>query len=247
MKQILNGLEYSLEGIGKDPVMRSIFCMIKTEREKKIAAGQDKQEVDKLFIIAVERLKAGKINNCEKCSASMLLFDFLKDPLRATCHDDKTCEKNMTAARNMKLKIELISKASVLLNSIKDQIPDAPLGVYRGGDGIESEGSLVTYSDNMLRAIQKDAAINTINECIRAIEKLEDGTYGECDECESHIPKVRMNLHPHSVLCTKCKSAEEEQRKKTPPCRTIGANTGIDMQCLQRQIHDLSRVTPLKQ
>lgn len=41
---------------------------------------------------------------------------------------------------------------------------------------------------------------------VRAIEKLEDGTYGLCDRCGVLIPEERLEARPWSVLCVRCAS-----------------------------------------
>jgi DnaK suppressor protein len=35
----------------------------------------------------------------------------------------------------------------------------------------------------------------------RALQKLEDGTYGICDRCGKLIPEERLEARPWSVLC----------------------------------------------
>ena len=42
----------------------------------------------------------------------------------------------------------------------------------------------------------------------RALEKIEDGTYGVCDSCENPIPAGRLRVVPQSVLCMDCAKAE---------------------------------------
>lgn len=37
-----------------------------------------------------------------------------------------------------------------------------------------------------------------------ALERIEDGTYGDCDECGLRIPKARLNALPYAPLCVKC-------------------------------------------
>jgi DnaK suppressor protein len=38
----------------------------------------------------------------------------------------------------------------------------------------------------------------------RALEKLDEGTYGVCDECERPIAPKRLAAMPESVLCIAC-------------------------------------------
>ena len=37
-----------------------------------------------------------------------------------------------------------------------------------------------------------------------ALERIEDGSYGQCDECGSKIPKARLNALPYAPHCVKC-------------------------------------------
>jgi DnaK suppressor protein len=39
---------------------------------------------------------------------------------------------------------------------------------------------------------------------LRALEKLEDGTYGICDSCGEPIAPARLRFAPESVLCIAC-------------------------------------------
>lgn len=39
---------------------------------------------------------------------------------------------------------------------------------------------------------------------LRALEKLEDGTYGICDSCGAPIAPARLRFAPESVLCISC-------------------------------------------
>ena len=49
-------------------------------------------------------------------------------------------------------------------------------------------------------------------DCIEgALERIEDGTYGQCEECGVKIPKARLNAIPYAPLCVKC-AAQLERR-----------------------------------
>lgn len=43
-----------------------------------------------------------------------------------------------------------------------------------------------------------------------ALERLEDGTYGVCEECGVKIPKKRLNAIPFAAMCVKCASQYEQ-------------------------------------
>ena len=46
-----------------------------------------------------------------------------------------------------------------------------------------------------------------------AIERLHNGTYGKCLDCDQMIPEGRLRVRPHAIYCIKCKSKREEQLK----------------------------------
>lgn len=42
-------------------------------------------------------------------------------------------------------------------------------------------------------------------EIIKALEKLDDGTYGKCENCGNEIPIERLEAIPTASLCVTCK------------------------------------------
>lgn len=42
-----------------------------------------------------------------------------------------------------------------------------------------------------------------------ALERIEDGTYGLCEECGAKIPKKRLDALPYATLCVRCASQRE--------------------------------------
>jgi DnaK suppressor protein len=53
-------------------------------------------------------------------------------------------------------------------------------------------------------AAKELAAMRT--EVARALEKIDDGTYGICDRCGTVILEERLEVRPWSVLCVRCAS-----------------------------------------
>ena len=53
-----------------------------------------------------------------------------------------------------------------------------------------------------------------LNKVISALERIENGTYGECQECGEEISPERLKARPESRLCVACKElAEKSQRR----------------------------------
>jgi DnaK suppressor protein len=46
----------------------------------------------------------------------------------------------------------------------------------------------------------------------RALSKLDEGTYGDCDVCGKPIARARLQAMPDSVMCLDCAAAERSRR-----------------------------------
>src|SRR5689334_22818631 len=44
----------------------------------------------------------------------------------------------------------------------------------------------------------------TLDSIEGALEKIEDGVYGQCEECDNPISKMRLQAIPYAALCIKC-------------------------------------------
>ena len=55
--------------------------------------------------------------------------------------------------------------------------------------------------------------VGLLREVDAALERVTDGTYGICVECESPIPKERLVIMPFARLCVNCQA--EIERSKT--------------------------------
>lgn len=45
---------------------------------------------------------------------------------------------------------------------------------------------------------------DTLGRIEAALERIEAGVYGSCEECEAVIPKLRLNAIPFTNVCVKC-------------------------------------------
>jgi len=68
-----------------------------------------------------------------------------------------------------------------------------------GSDNFEQEFtiSLMETEEDMLGRI--DAAL----------DRIDDGSFGRCMQCEGAIPKARLNAIPYTPVCIKCAEAQE--------------------------------------
>jgi DnaK suppressor protein len=59
----------------------------------------------------------------------------------------------------------------------------------------------------------REQECDLINEIMDALEKLEDGTYGICEECQEDISEKRLWASPMTTLCMECKAKQEERQR----------------------------------
>ena len=76
--------------------------------------------------------------------------------------------------------------------------------------------------DEMRSGISRDVTIEQLNQQTRlgreirsALEKLNSGGYGICEECEKPISWRRLDAVPWAPLCVKCQ-ARKERRERHP-------------------------------
>ena len=50
-----------------------------------------------------------------------------------------------------------------------------------------------------------------LQEVEAALDRIERGIYGVCEDCEKRIPKARLDVVPYATLCVECKRAEERE------------------------------------
>ena len=69
-----------------------------------------------------------------------------------------------------------------------------------GSDNYEQEFTL------SLLATEED----TLSLIENALQRIEEGTYGICLDCQGIIPKTRLNAIPYAPLCVKCASERDQ-------------------------------------
>ena len=50
-----------------------------------------------------------------------------------------------------------------------------------------------------------------LREIDAALDRLKEGSFGICEECEKAIPKARLAVIPYARLCISCKQDEEKE------------------------------------
>ena len=121
------------------------------------------------------------------------------------------------------------------LNKLKSQLEAERAKIADGLNHIERDnlnrsqrdaaGDLSGYSfhmadmatDNFDREFSLDIASNEqgmLNRIDEALKKIQEGTYGVCENCEKPISSKRLKAVPSAKLCIKCKEEEEKKARR---------------------------------
>jgi DnaK suppressor protein len=83
-------------------------------------------------------------------------------------------------------------------------------GFSLGNDGIQDIGddAANTYARQVLLGLseRERALLHQIDD---ALDRIDDGTFGVCDECGDNIGESRLEAVPYAILCVECKANEE--------------------------------------
>jgi RNA polymerase-binding protein DksA len=88
----------------------------------------------------------------------------------------------------------------------------------------ESSGDLI-YSDHMAdmgsASMEREKAFlfasrdgAYLDQLDKAVQRLDDGTYGVCRVCDIEIPKARLEAVPTTKICVTCKELEAKEKAK---------------------------------
>ena len=65
--------------------------------------------------------------------------------------------------------------------------------------------------DRKLQGDLEEQEWNKLKQVEAALEKVENGEYGICDQCEKKIPEARLKIIPYTEFCTHCLSEIEKK------------------------------------
>ncbi len=115
--------------------------------------------------------------------------------------------KKQEALRKM-----LMEKKRVIWNDVKDKLFQQLGKDYRSEiDAVLDEGDkalsdLAEETGFTLVDLRRD----TLEKIDHALKKLEEGTYGICEDCGNEISEQRLKALPFAVHCVECKQRREE-------------------------------------
>lgn len=70
-------------------------------------------------------------------------------------------------------------------------------------DPSTAEGGTLSFEYEMARELD-EAAADRVRQIEHAKDRMNNGTYGVCEDCGTDIPLERLNFMPHVTLCVEC-------------------------------------------
>ncbi len=69
-------------------------------------------------------------------------------------------------------------------------------------------------SNRSIELRKRDRERKLIVKIKKALVKIQEGTYGECEDCSDDITGERLRARPEATLCIKCKEDQEQLEKR---------------------------------
>jgi RNA polymerase-binding protein DksA len=80
------------------------------------------------------------------------------------------------------------------------------------------EGTGDDHADAGAKTFEREHEISLANnsrvmleQSLRALARLDDGTYGRCENCDQPVGKMRLQAFPRATLCMSCKKLQERR------------------------------------
>lgn len=112
-----------------------------------------------------------------------------------------TLHRERLLALRARLRGDMIQMADNALNKDHSHATSMPTDMAElGTDNFDQELtlSLLGTEKNALEQIQA------------AIERIDDGSFGRCEECGVKIPQARLEAIPYAAMCVQCASKQEQ-------------------------------------
>jgi DnaK suppressor protein len=144
-----------------------------------------------------------------------------------------TKETSAKGDRYDELKHMLEDRRREILNEVQSRIKDVRTegagGISTGVLDAEETSVADIQEDIELALIQMKAeTLARINE---ALERVEEGTYGRCNDCGQEITPQRLRALPFAIRCRDCEEARERasERERQMSSRRSAASLFLDL------------------
>lgn len=106
----------------------------------------------------------------------------------------------------------------LLLDEMKGLLSEADKTVHEMADDAshfpDPTDRATQESDRTFELRIRDRERKLVNKIREALERIDDGSFGICEECGEEISEGRLKARPVTTLCINCKMEAEEKEKR---------------------------------
>jgi DnaK suppressor protein len=122
----------------------------------------------------------------------------------------KPASKAPQGNKFQKIKTILLRQRAALLNEAEVALNELPVVTLFPDMG--DQASAETDMNFMLRLRGREQRL--LKKIDEALERIDNGTFGICDDCGYEIDLKRLEARPVTNMCIECKTIQEEEEKR---------------------------------
>jgi DnaK suppressor protein len=132
---------------------------------------------------------------------------------RALCKEAAVLSTDQQAMIRARLEAERTRLLDLIqgLDEQLEQLSTGEAGEHPAGDHLADIGSDLGEQETMLTLESNEREI--LVEVERALRRLDEGVYGQCERCGQPIPYERLEALPYATRCIQCQAAVERERR----------------------------------
>jgi DnaK suppressor protein len=114
--------------------------------------------------------------------------------------------QEVAATKSNEIRATLEGERKRILEDLNQLKRSHPLDERREGSPFGKREEEATESMELEKRLALENRLNSLlGELDRALQKLDNGTYGICDICNISIDPARMQALPQAILCLSCR------------------------------------------
>jgi DnaK suppressor protein len=111
-----------------------------------------------------------------------------------------------------RFKKTLLEEKQRLLNNSKNAVKNADLAISTDDLADETDLAAVEIGQNIQFKL-RDRERQLLSKIDEALARMDEGSFGTCEDCEEAIEPRRLEARPVSTLCIACKEKQEHREK----------------------------------
>jgi DnaK suppressor protein len=127
------------------------------------------------------------------------------ETLRAEYHrracgvDNLESQRQSLLALRARLRGDVVERADAALARSVETTSASPDSADLASETIEQDLAMLLLG----------STVGTLDQIEAAFERIEDGSYGRCAECQTRIPSARLEAIPYATCCVECAARRE--------------------------------------